>query len=68
MHVSKFIDSMGPYVANSDLSLWDFSKSFNDRAYTWNTALPLGSVRSLGQNGGNVLRKILPSRRKDHSC
>ena len=46
MHVSKFIDSMGPYASNSDLCLQEFSKSLDDRAYTWYTTLPPGSVRS----------------------
>ena len=46
MHVSKFIDSMGPYVGNGDLCLREFSKSLCDRAYTWYTTLPPGSVRS----------------------
>ena len=46
VHVSKFIDSMGPYAGNGDLCLRAFSKSLNDRAYTWYTTLPPGSVRS----------------------
>ena len=46
VHVSKFIDSMGPYAGNGDLCLREFSKSLDDRAYTWYTKLPLGSVRS----------------------
>ena len=33
-HVSKFIDILGPYAANEDLCLWEFSKSLCDRAYT----------------------------------
>ena len=37
LHVSKFIDSMGPYVGNGDLCLREFSKSLDDRAYTWYT-------------------------------
>jgi hypothetical protein len=46
VHVSKFIDSMGPYVGKGDLCLREFSKSLDDRAYTWYTTLPPGSVRS----------------------
>jgi hypothetical protein len=46
VHVSKFIDSMGPYAGNGDLCLREFSKSLDDRAYTWYTTLPPGSVRS----------------------
>ena len=34
-HVNKFIDTPGPYVADEDLCLWEFSKSLCDRAYTW---------------------------------
>ena len=33
-HTSKFIDTFGPYAANEDLCLRDFSKSLCDRAYT----------------------------------
>ncbi len=46
VHVSKFIDSMGPYVNNGDLCLREFSKSLDDKAYTWYTTLPPGSVKS----------------------
>jgi len=43
-HVSKFIDTLSPYVANEDLCLWEFSKSLCDGAYTWYTGLKLGSI------------------------
>ena len=33
-HVSKFIDTFGPYVADEDLCLREFSKSLCDQAYT----------------------------------
>ena len=33
-HVNKFIDTLGPYVVDEDLCLWEFSKSLCDRAYT----------------------------------
>uniref|UniRef100_A0A2N9GSG2 RNA-directed DNA polymerase n=1 Tax=Fagus sylvatica TaxID=28930 RepID=A0A2N9GSG2_FAGSY len=33
-HISKFLDSMGPFAANGDLCLREFSKSLVDRAYT----------------------------------
>jgi len=33
-HVSKFIDTLGPYTADEDLCLREFSKSLCDRAYT----------------------------------
>uniref|UniRef100_A0A2N9I4R3 Integrase catalytic domain-containing protein n=2 Tax=Pentapetalae TaxID=1437201 RepID=A0A2N9I4R3_FAGSY len=46
VHVSKFLDSMGPYAGNGDLCLREFSKSLEDRAYTWYTTLSPGSVRS----------------------
>jgi hypothetical protein len=45
VHISKFIDSMGAYAGNGDLCLREFSKSLDDRAYTWYTTLPLGSVK-----------------------
>jgi len=46
-HVSKFIDTLGPYVADEDLCLWEFSKSLCDRAYTWYIGLKPGSIPSL---------------------
>jgi hypothetical protein len=46
MHVSKFIDFMGPYAGNSDLCLREFSKSLDNRAYTRYTTLPPGFVKS----------------------
>ena len=33
-HVSMFIDTFGPYAADEDLCLREFSKSLCDRAYT----------------------------------
>jgi hypothetical protein len=45
VHISKFIDSMRAYAGNGDLCLREFSKSFDDRAYTWYTTLPPGSVK-----------------------
>ena len=43
-HVSKFIDTLGPYVVDEDLCLQEFFKSLCDRAYTWYTDLKLGSI------------------------
>ena len=43
-HVSKFIDTLGPYTANEDLCLREFSKSLCDRAYTWYIGLKPGSI------------------------
>ena len=45
VHISKFIDSMGAYADNGDLCLHEFSKSLDDRAYTWYTTLPSGSMK-----------------------
>uniref|UniRef100_A0A2N9FIH6 Integrase catalytic domain-containing protein n=1 Tax=Fagus sylvatica TaxID=28930 RepID=A0A2N9FIH6_FAGSY len=45
VHISKFVDSMGAYARNGDLCLREFSKSLDDRAYTWYTTLPPGSVK-----------------------
>ena len=45
-HISKFLDSMGPFAAHGDLYLREFSKSLVDRAYTWYTVLPAGSIRT----------------------
>uniref|UniRef100_A0A2N9IES3 Uncharacterized protein n=1 Tax=Fagus sylvatica TaxID=28930 RepID=A0A2N9IES3_FAGSY len=46
VHISKFIDSMGAYAGDGDLCLREFSKSLDDRAYTWYTTLPPGSVKA----------------------
>ena len=43
-YVNKFINTLGPYVANKDLCLREFSKSLCDRAYTLYTDLKLGSI------------------------
>uniref|UniRef100_A0A2N9J549 Reverse transcriptase domain-containing protein n=1 Tax=Fagus sylvatica TaxID=28930 RepID=A0A2N9J549_FAGSY len=45
-HISKFLDSMGPFAARGDLCLREFSKSMVDRAYTWYMVLPAGSIRT----------------------
>ena len=34
-HVSKFINTLGPYAVDEDLCLREFSKSLCNRAYTW---------------------------------
>uniref|UniRef100_A0A2N9HNA9 Integrase catalytic domain-containing protein n=1 Tax=Fagus sylvatica TaxID=28930 RepID=A0A2N9HNA9_FAGSY len=44
-HISKFLDSMGPFAGNGGLCLREFSKSLVDRAYTWYAMLPEGSIR-----------------------
>ena len=43
-HVSKFINTLSPYVADQDLCLREFSKSLCDRAYTWYIGLKPGSI------------------------
>ena len=43
-HVIKFINTLGPYAANEELCLREFSKSLCDRAYTWYINLKLGSI------------------------
>ena len=45
VHISQFIDSMGAYAGNGDLCLREFSKSLDDKAYTWYTTLPPESVK-----------------------
>uniref|UniRef100_A0A2N9FW67 Integrase catalytic domain-containing protein n=1 Tax=Fagus sylvatica TaxID=28930 RepID=A0A2N9FW67_FAGSY len=44
-HISKFLDSMGPFAGNGGLYLREFSKSLIDRAYTWYAMLPEESIR-----------------------
>ena len=43
-HGIKFINTLGPYAANEELCLREFSKSLCDRAYTWYINLKLGSI------------------------
>ena len=43
-HMSKFIDTLGPYVIDKDLCLREFSKSLCDRAYTRYIDLKLESI------------------------
>jgi hypothetical protein len=45
-HISKFLDSMGPFAAHGDLCLREFSKSLVDRAYTWYTVMPARFIRT----------------------
>ena len=40
-HVSKFIDTLGPYATDENLCLWEFSKSLCDQAYTWYIGLEI---------------------------
>ena len=42
--MSKLIDTLGPYMADEDLCLREFSKSLCDCMYTWNTGLKSGSI------------------------
>ena len=37
---------MGQHAGNEELCLREFSKSLTDRAYTWYTRLPPGSIRT----------------------
>ena len=46
-HVSKFMDSMGPYAGDGELCLREFSKSLTDRAYTWYSTLQPNSIPTL---------------------
>ena len=43
-HVSKFMDSMGPFARDRELCLREFSKSLTDRAYTWYSTLQPNSI------------------------
>jgi hypothetical protein len=45
-HISKFLDSIGPFAAHGNLCLQELSKSLVDRAYTWYTVPPAGSIRT----------------------
>jgi hypothetical protein len=45
-HISKFLDSMGPFATHGELCLRKFSKSLVDRAYTWYTGLLAGSIKT----------------------
>ena len=43
-HVSKFMDSMGPFAGDRELCLREFLKSLTDRAYTWYSTLQPNSI------------------------
>ena len=43
-HISKFMDSIGPFAADGELCLREFSKSLTDRAYTWYSTLQPNSI------------------------
>lgn len=43
-HVERFIESMGPYVHDTDLCLKEFMKSPTHRVYTWYVNLKVSSV------------------------
>ena len=43
-HVSKFIDTLGPYAVDENLCLREFSKSFCDHVYTWYISLKPGPI------------------------
>ena len=43
-HVSKFINTLGPYAVDEDLCFQEFSKSLYDRVYTWYIGLKPGSI------------------------
>ena len=43
-HVSKFMDSMGPFAGDKELCLREFSKSLTDRAYIWYSTLQPNSI------------------------
>ena len=45
-HVSKFIDTMGPYASDSKLCLHKFSKSLSNKAYSWYITIPARSIKS----------------------
>ena len=43
-HVSKFMDSMGPFAGDRELCIREFSKSLTDYAYTWYSTLQPNSI------------------------
>ena len=45
-HISKFLNSMGPFAAHGKLCLREFSKSLVNRAYTWYMVLPAGFIKT----------------------
>uniref|UniRef100_A0A2N9HIL5 RNase H type-1 domain-containing protein n=1 Tax=Fagus sylvatica TaxID=28930 RepID=A0A2N9HIL5_FAGSY len=57
-HISKFLDSMGPFAAHGDLCLREFSKSLVDRAYTLKR-FTLVNLHSTKQQIGEDLVKYI---------
>uniref|UniRef100_A0A2N9JAJ4 RNase H type-1 domain-containing protein n=1 Tax=Fagus sylvatica TaxID=28930 RepID=A0A2N9JAJ4_FAGSY len=59
VHVSKFIDSIGPYAGNGDLCLREFSKSLDDRAYTCERKSHFVNPHGTKQGNGEDLLKYI---------
>uniref|UniRef100_A0A2N9FLD6 Integrase catalytic domain-containing protein n=1 Tax=Fagus sylvatica TaxID=28930 RepID=A0A2N9FLD6_FAGSY len=67
-HISKFLDSMGPFAGNGGLCLLEFSKSLVDRAYTWYAMLPEGFIRDWEDMVESFCSKYFHVGGKDYSA
>uniref|UniRef100_A0A2N9I8L2 RNA-directed DNA polymerase n=1 Tax=Fagus sylvatica TaxID=28930 RepID=A0A2N9I8L2_FAGSY len=67
-HISKFLDSMGPFAGNGGLCLREFSKSLVDRAYTWYAMLPEGSIRDWEDMVESFCSKYFHVEEEDYSA
>ena len=63
-HVSRFIHTIGPYIADKELCLREFAKSLMDRAYTWYTTLRPGSIKTWDEIMERFCAKYYPSEDK----
>ena len=45
-HIVSYIDDLGKYVDDENLRLREFSKSLNDKAYSWFVNLPANSIKN----------------------
>ena len=63
-HVSRFIQTMGPYVGNKKLCLREFAKSLVDKAYTWYTTLRPGSIKTWDEMMERFCAKYYPGEDK----
>ena len=63
-HVSRFVQTIGPYVGDRELCLRDFAKSLVDRAYTWYATLRPGSIKTWDEMMERFYAKYYPGEDK----
>ena len=54
----RYMDALTAHSYDHDLRLREFSKSLEDRAFTWYTTLQLGSVLSQNDMATKFMKKL----------